>query len=350
MSLNRERLHHKTQGSLWGVFIGDSFALPVECKSPREIQHLYGYLDDFVDNKHHGYKAVARRSAGTISDDSQLTLAMMDSLCRRRGYDLQDIKRAHVEALKGKWGTPVGWGGSTRTACDNIVNKKNPTYAPLGAGNGPVIKIAPLAIYCVYKTMGSYQDKFTNSFNHALLKKCREISMISHGDPACVVATYCHARMLIRAMQDELPKGTLRLAELFLQDAWYAEKMLESMYEAKWTDGLLSARMREFLVKDMFDRTTASVSVAICTDRSSYIYNSYPLVAYCVCKYLPFRNFRYACTETANAGADADSNASMVLSIVGAHLGVSDIPVWMVKSVKKWNDLMGHVRTFEQSL
>ncbi len=98
-SLNRERLRHKTLGALWGVFIGDSFALPVECKSPREIQHLYGYLDTFVDNKHHSYKNVARRAAGTISDDSQLTLAMMDSLRRKNGYSLHDIKFRHFRSF-----------------------------------------------------------------------------------------------------------------------------------------------------------------------------------------------------------------------------------------------------------
>lgn len=339
--IDKSLLSRKTMGSLWGVFIGDAMGLPVECKSPREIRDLYGYVDDFKSNKHHKYPNVAHRKAGTISDDSQLTLTMMEAL--KTGYDIKTIKQEHVNALKGRWGRPVGWGKSTKEACKKMEAGETPAFAPDGAGNGVCMKIAPLAIYSVYKTRNSSHNRFTDHFNKSLLKRCREVSLLTHGDPACIVATYCQARMIIRAMQNELPKSSINIANLFIRDARYAEGILK----AEWRNGLLSDRIEEICSKENFELSTPVVSVNICTERSSYVYNSYPFVVYCVSKYLPYENFQYALTETINAGADADSNASMVCSIIGAHLEYYSIPLHFVEGVENHQKLTKLVKDFE---
>lgn len=351
--LNRDRLRDKTLGSLFGVFIGDALGLPVETMGPVEIRMAFGYVDTFIQNKKHKFKSTARRAAGTISDDSQLSLAMMESLVRQRGYCLEAMQISHIEAMQGRWGQPVGWGGSTRYAVQRMIDKEVPTWSPLGAGNGPPMKIAPLAIYCVYKTLTTPHGKFTNSFNASLLKKCREVSFLTHGNPMCVVSAYCQARMIIRAIQDELPKTTKGISTLFIDDALYAEQHLESM--VRWHDDKrLSGRLDAILngTKNVtpMDMNTPDVSVLICSEQSSYVYNSYPLVAYCVAKYAPYRNFRYAVMETVNAGADADSNASMVGAIMGACLGFHNIPTDLVRGVKAHKMCFAQSRAFEQSL
>ena len=352
--LNPDRLRDKVLGSAFGVFIGDARGLPAECQSPASIREKFGYLDWYADNHHHPFKNVARRAAGTKSDDSQLTLALMTSIRRRNGYDLLDIRKAHIEAADGAFGLPVGWGKTTRTAVENMRNSVLEPGIPDGAGNGTVMKIAPLAMYCVYRLAYAEVGRFTNSYNAALLKKCREISQLTHGDPACVVACYCQSRMLIRALQDELPKETPTIARLFLEDARYAEEKLQdpACHLAARMDEILSWRIETApgQVLNMFDLETAKVSVRICTEHSSYIYNSYPLVAYCVAKLLPFKNFEYAINETVNAGADADSNASMVGAIVGADVGFPAIPSHMVKGLREWHALWQHVTEFEHSL
>ncbi len=364
--LNRSRLKDKTLGSLFGVYIGDALGLPVETMSPFEIRHAFGYVNEYIQNKNHKFPSVGKRAPGTISDDSQLTLALMDSINRRQGYDVTDIATAHVEAYDGKWGKPVGWGGSTREAVENVRKKKFPTFSPLGAGNGTCMKVAPMAIYCVYKTLSTPHGRFTNSFNASLLKKCREITLISHGNPMCIVATYCQSRMIIRAMQDELPKTSKSIAKLFIGDAEYAEERLGTI---GWHDDKrLSKRLSEILngfpecaedgypisahppIIEPLDMNTPDVSRLICTERSSFIYNSYPLVAYCVVKYAPFRNFQYAVTETVNAGADADSNASMVGAIMGACLGFHQIPPELIRGLRKYSMLVAETKKFEMSL
>jgi ADP-ribosylglycohydrolase len=314
------------------------------------IRDKFGYLDEAVCCKHHPFKSVARRSAGTKSDDTQLTEAMMLSLLRCGGYNLTDIKKAHIEAADGRFGTPVGWGNSTRQAVENMRQGKYVTKITNGAGNGPVIKIAPLAIYCVYRCLDTPHHRFTNSFNHSLLKKCKDVSELTHDDPGCVVAAYCQCRMIIKALQDELPRESISLARMMLEDAIWAEekvggKLSDRLAEVfGWTADLGGRNLKAF------DIETRVISAKICSEKSSYIYNSYPLVAYCVAKYLPYRNFRHAILETINAGADADSNASMVGAIMGALLALDEIPEQMIKSVKDWSKILANIRHFVRHL
>lgn len=356
--LNRNLLRDKTLGSLHGVFIGDALGLPIETMGPIEIRDTFGYVDSFIQNKNHKWKNIAKRSAGTWSDDTQLTLALMDSITRSTGYNPDDIKKSHIEAMDGKWGEPLGWGGSTREAVKKMKEGQFPTCSVDGAGNGTCMKIAPLAIYCVYKTMQTPHGRFTNSFNASLLKKCRELTMMTHGNPLCIVAAYCQSRMVIRAMQDELPKTNRGISRLFVEDAAYAEDRLQGLVE--WHDEKrlshrLDAVLHGYIDEDGYQvdtmgQMTGIVSRHICSEKSSYVYNSYPLVAYCVAKYAPYRNFRYAMLETVNAGADADSNGAMVGAILGAAFGFHGIPSDMVRGVNHHRELMISVRKFEQSL
>lgn len=344
----KDDLEEKSLGCLMSTFIGDTIALPVECLSPQKIKNVFGYLNKHENNKYHPYQSVAKQPAGTKSDDSQLQLCLMNSLRRKNKFDIDDIKLSHIEAYEGKWGEPVGWGGSTRTAIYNIKNNKFPTYAPGGAGNGPVIKIAPLAIYCAYKTSKTINGKFADIYNYSLLKKCKEISLITHEDPSCIVACYCHCKMIIRALQNEVPKQSDEIANIIIKDAQYAEEKLQ-------LKPFLSVRLEsilnlKFQINDtclsIFDLETGTVSNMICQKNSSWIYNSYPLTAYCVAKYFPLKNFRHAILETANAGADADSNTSMVGAIIGADLGFKSIPIDMIKGMADWKLLLTESKQF----
>lgn len=352
-ALDRNKLKDKTFGSLFGIFIGDALGLPVETMGPIEIRHSFGYVDFYIRNKDHKWPGIAKRSPGTISDDSQLSLAIMDSLQRSQGYSITDLALSHVEAMDGKWGTPVGWGKSTRESVKRIKSKIFPSAEKLGAGNGTCMKISPLSIYCVYKTMNTSYGRFTNSFNASLFKKCREITELTHGNPMCIVAAYCQARMVIRGMQDEIPKTSRAISNLFIEDAEYAENKVIS---TEWHDEKrLSNRLKEILfgvdqVISPLTLTTPYVSQIICQEKSSFVYNSYPLVAYCISKYLPYRNFRHAILETINAGADADSNGSMVGAIIGATLGFHAIPPDLVKGLKNYKKLLVCSRNFEQNL
>jgi len=132
---------------------------------------------------------------------------------------------------------------------------------------------------------------------------------------------------------------------MFLEDAQYAESHIEFPEDMD----RLSDRMIEFLTKEKFDLETSIVSVQICQEQSSFVMNSYPLVAYCVSKYLPYKNFRHAVDQTINAGADTDSNGAMVGAIMAAHLGLAELGE-LIKGLRNWKMLMTQARQFEEAI
>lgn len=312
-------LKDKCSAALLSVFVGDAFALPVECQSPDNIKKIYGYLDRFVDNTNHPYSTVASCPAASISDDSQLQLALMSSLERSKCLDLEDLKKAHIEAYDSKWGQPIGWGGTTKQSIQKMKAGEKETFIQDGAGNGPVIKIAPLAVYYIL-TAGK---KYADGLNSSLLRDCQAISKLTHNENACVIAAYCHAKTIIRAIQGELPDKSRDIAQIIIDDALYAEKNLK--IGSDFSDRLYDVLLVEFNCEQgtfcAFDLETSIVSKMICQKQSSWIYNSYPLTAYCIAKYVPYKNFMYTITQTANAGGDADSNTSMVGAVMGGLLG-----------------------------
>lgn len=345
MPITKEFLADKARACLWGVFIGDARGLPLECSSPSGIIRNFGYVDRYVSNRHHPFSNVAKQPKGTISDDSQLTLIMMDAFSKAGHYDLGNIVEAHIDGFDGKWGPKVGWGKTTREACEKM-KQGMPSVVKEGAGNGAPIKIAPLALYCAFRTMKTSFGKYVNSFNESLLKKCREVTELTHGDPRCIVASYCQARMVIRAIQNEIPPIPISIAKMFITDAQYAEAKLAHKIP-NWPDGpLLSERLEQFLTPEKLIIEVGAISAEICTEKSSFVCNSYVLVAFCASKYLPYRNFRHAIDQTINAGADADSNGSMVGSIAGAMLGMKSVPSELMKGLVPLPMLSAQINLF----
>lgn len=345
-SLNPDELRNKTLGCLFGVFIGDAFGLPLKGMPPKEICENFGYVDEYIKNEDHQIEAVRNRAAGTVSDISQLTLALMDSLTRQEGYDFADIQQAHIEAYDKKWGQRTDWDANTLAATRNLKEGKTPTCMLLGETNTPVSKIAPLGIYSVYKIFNMTQKRFTDVFNESLLNKCKEITEITHGNPRCIVAAYCQARMIIRAMQSEIPTEATEIVRVFLSDASYAEEILEM----DWSENALSDSIEALLSSsDIFDRTTFLAMNDIYIDGTT-VCNSYTFVIYCVAKYLQYKNIRYTLTETANAGGESSDHTSMVGAILGAHMGFHAFATDMLRPLVRYRLFLQEIRKFEQSL
>lgn len=343
--MNDSILKNKTYGSLMGVVIGDALGLPLETMSPDEIKSDLGYVNTYINNPNHRFESIRKSHPGTTSDDSQLTLAMAWALSKR--YDIETIKKAHVKAIEGKWGKPLGWGNTTRTAAENIKNKISPSVVKDGAGNGSPMKISPLGIYATYRARRTPAGIYVDAYEASMIDKCHEVTSLTHGNPMCSVAAFCQARMVIRAMQNEIPHSPQDIRTLFISDASKAEKQLSQ--HVVFPEEILSERMEDILNDSMLEVHTAEVSKIICTSQSSFVYNSYPLVAYCICKYFGYKNPFYAITETANAGADADSNASMVGAIMGAAFGYKSLPLNIVKETKNLNKISSTIKEFEQA-
>lgn len=347
MDLNYNNVRDRATGAIIGSLIGDAMGLPVEDKSSDEIQKLFGYIDTYVSNEYQIFANIRKRSPGTLSDDSQLTLAFMDSLIRCKGYNLKDLIMSYIEAYDGKFGRKCGWRDSAALSCEKMKRQEKPFCSQESSDNTVATHISPFALYCVYQTLFTQEKRFTDGFNASLLKKCQALTELYYSDPSCAVATYCQCRMIIRAVQDEIPETFADISQLFIVDAEYAESKIEHI---KWKLSDAISRLLDTCNEGFYDYDTRSISKALGEENYSSIKHSYLLVIYCISKYSPYRNFQYAVTETINAGGDSDSNGAMVGAFMGAQLGYHNIPSELVRGLTNYQKLMRFTQNFVQSL
>lgn len=139
----KSALREKIQAMLLGVGIGDALGYPVEGMSPERIAAAYpvGRITKFIP-------AIARRwykgePAGTTSDDTQLTLAVLSAFVKSP-LNVHAQMHSHIAAYKD---STNGWGSSTRNAVEALM-KGEPSGQSgprMGKGNACAMKISPLA-------------------------------------------------------------------------------------------------------------------------------------------------------------------------------------------------------------
>lgn len=132
-------------GGIVGVSVGDALGLPVQFVSREKIKK--NPIKDMV-----GF-GTFNLPAGTWSDDTSLTLCLLESLCD--GFDLNDIKEKFIKWFDEGYLTPFGEAFDIgRTTYEAILRLKSgikPSDAGLGDelsnGNGSLMRILPLVFY-----------------------------------------------------------------------------------------------------------------------------------------------------------------------------------------------------------
>lgn len=144
--------------SMWkdgvmGVVIGDALGCPVQFKSRAEVaKHpITGMRGNGTFNL----------SAGSWTDDSSLTLALLDSIKRLNTIDLHDIMDNFVKWLDNGAFTPFGQafdiGRGTMWAIKKYKIDKRPEKCggteDWNNGNGSLMRIMPACLFCVDKQL-----------------------------------------------------------------------------------------------------------------------------------------------------------------------------------------------------
>ncbi len=161
-------------GSIFGVAVGDALGVPVEFSERGELKRnpVTGMR---------GYGA-HNQPPGTWSDDTSLTLCLVDSLCK--GYDLNDIAEKFVSWYRDGLWTPYGYafdrGSTTRMAMENLISGVSPTESGGSGewdnGNGSLMRISPLIFYTLHMPI---EERF---------KIVHEVSSITHAHPRSLIA------------------------------------------------------------------------------------------------------------------------------------------------------------------
>lgn len=141
-------IHNRIKGCLIGVAAGDAMGMPSSMMSPEKIRRTFGRIRTFLPAPeghviHNGLKA------GEITDDTQQTLLIADSIIEKGSADPEDIGKRLIT-----WAEEIGAfnsmliGPSSLRALYAIRNGKS-VYEAGSAGdtNGAVMRIAAVGIY-----------------------------------------------------------------------------------------------------------------------------------------------------------------------------------------------------------
>lgn len=142
-----------TPAALVGLAIGDALGMPFEKLDLQHPAYLWwdgGYIDSVIRPPPYGHGL----KAGQFTDDTQMALALADSILRCRKYDHLDVLKSYIEWYAG---SPRGIGGTIKRALRDAQEElrrngsisAHPVSSASVKGNGVVMRLAPLSIWLV---------------------------------------------------------------------------------------------------------------------------------------------------------------------------------------------------------
>lgn len=183
-----ERIYQAARQILPAIAYGDAAGLPVEGKPAECIRERYDRIAELQAPSDHPFFPGSAR--GTVSDDTQLSLAVARSLLKNNGFSLKSLADEHIAAYRQvprtAEGVPRGWGGSTVKAVERMISGVSPRESGEKgkAGNGVVMKMAPLVVWQVLgevdkRTRRGQYDLLTNmTHNSEIARMCTRL----HGE------------------------------------------------------------------------------------------------------------------------------------------------------------------------
>ena len=280
------------------IAYGDAAGLPTEAKSAQWIRDRYGRIEQLVPPEHNGIFQ-GEWPAGTTSDDTQLSRVVTQSLLRVDGFNISDLAAGHIDAYKDNaveqpdGRTMVrGWGRSTTEAVERIMRGVDPRVAgqPKGAGNGIIMKQAPLAVWHAGRHMA--RDRRYWHYD--------ELTTMTHDSDIARVCTRIHGEVLLGLLRDEpFEVAVVRQVALHSQEFSNEMSMLaRAVTEPCHSDEELETRYAE--------------------DKSGFKYGFYApetlAIAYDI--YAGSDDFTTAVYRAVNLGGDSDSVASTVAAMM----------------------------------
>jgi len=331
----------KFKGCILGVAIGDKLGMPVETMTAQDIRNAVGgevkaYLSPQVNPR--PFPEFAGLKESICTDDTDLTMAVMEALIESDGkFDMDVIARRHIEAAK----DIRGMGRSTRNAINRLTrgvhwSESGEPESPNGggAGNGVIMKIAPLGLLRALGTEDVDLPGETITF-----------SRMTHLAAPAIVAAGLHAFSIAMLLDYKSPSLSRLLAYLLSWAKLLEEKLPESSDKISDQVCWISSMYNSGELKQETPETLG-IHFGVGNKTSFSAFNSFGL-SYSLFVRNP-HSFD-AVFDAVNAGGDTDTNASIVGSLVGALNGMEVIPTdliegleisgWITERVEKFFEL-----------
>lgn len=306
----------KVFGGIIGVCVGDALGVPVEFKSrlylkEHPVRDMLGY------GTHHQPK-------GTWSDDSSLTLCLVESLCN--GLDLKDIAERFLKWLEEGYWTPYGKvfdvGNTTMLALLRFKEGISPELAGLddefSNGNGSLMRILPLAFY-VHNLALEKQFEITH-----------KVSSITHRHIRSQMACGIYIQFAIGLLEGLTPSESYERTKKICLD-YYTKKpyIRELMHLERILKGNIAELSKDEIIS------------------SGYVVDSLEASLW---SFLTSNSFEEAVLKGINLGGDTDTVGAITGGIAGIYYGYNAIPTKWIDCLARKEDIINLCERFHKSL
>lgn len=304
-------LLYRIQGCLIGGALGDAMGRSVEGERPPKKEWVQTY------KKWHGWRS---GPIGTITDDTQLTMWLAESLIDNSGVNPEDLAdRFSREYIR-------GIGKATREFLHKYKVQKLP-LAECGidsAGNGAAMRAAPIGIF--------FERKPAELINAAAAQ-----AAITHRNSMAIASSIIVA-MIIALLMDEGPGDLLSLRARID----FCSKLAGYIKGVEDKDRF-TTRDRNVREDNLYNRISNAIPELLAKDASpmevnelfwsgAYVLESLPFALYCFLR-TP-SDFSRTLFDAVNYSKDSDTVAAMACSMSGALNGIQAIDTHFIEELE----------------
>ena len=314
----------KLRGLLFGMAIGDAMGVPFEF---LEAEDLGG--ETFKEMKGFG---TYNQPPGTFSDDTSLTLCTIEAL-------INNLSQEETAKLFIKWKNEGYWavdnevfdiGNTTRDALEAI-EKGIPIYeaAPSNersCGNGALMRILPLALYCDNKSFDEIYEMVV------------KFASITHGHIRSHMACFMMVVYVHELFQVDIPN---KIHSEYHRVVWaHKSKEIKEYFEShdKFKDEIINFEPVLNLWKGV---NTTEI------ENSGYVLHSLNLV---MNFFFVYKRYEMNVIGTLRCGGDTDTNACIIGGLSGILYGMRSIPEKWLEALRYREQIEALCARWEESL
>lgn len=299
-------MNKNLRSAILGLAIGDALGVSVEFQSREDLR-----LNPVVDMRGYG---TYNQPEGTWSDDTSMTLCLLDSIAG--GINYNDIMDKFVMWKNYGQYTPYGEtfdiGMSTREAIlryeNGIECLECGGKSEYDNGNGSLMRILPMAFYIIKK----YGYECDTSI---IVRLVHDVSSLTHGHIRSKIACVIYIMIAIELadgndIETSVSRGTSRAFKHYIRNN---EKEIENYMRIK-------NKNFKFLKEDKIKS-------------SGYVVDTLEASIWCL---LNTNNYSDCVLKAVNLGSDTDTVAAVAGGLAGIVYGIDNIPnEWLEKLAKR---------------
>jgi len=308
-------MEHKVKAGIIGAAVGDALGVPAEFMTREQLRAAP--VTDMVG----GRLFVHDQPIGTWSDDTSLTLCLLDSL-GSEGLDYTDIMNRFISWIdRGEYtagGGVFDYGNTTRAALARFERGTDPRSCggtdEADIGNGSLMRILPIAFY-LHSRFGAGFMQYPAAF-----EIIHDLSSLTHAHDRCKIACGIYIAIAGYLLNDNDPDKQVAVSQ-------GCDSAL-AIYK-DWEEFDCYARL---YAEDFAELPEAAIG------SSGYVVDTLEAAIWCL---LTTDDYSSAVLKAVNLGGDTDTVAAVTGGLAGLLYGYEAIPT-------NWRESLARLEYIEE--